>query len=1111
MPEPAKERSSADLLRDPLLRDAPTVAGFKVLEPVVLYDRLGGGGMGAVYRGRHLTLDLDVAVKCLKPSLAAEDEDYVRRFEREARLAACIAHQNVVRVMEVQQRHGIHYLVMEFVRGETVGERIKRKGPLVEREALAVLCGAATGLAEAHARGIVHRDIKPDNILVSLEGRVKLADLGLARASGSIDGRSLTASTSSSIMGTPQYMSPEQWSTTDVGPAADVWALGATFYHACAGQPGISSAGGLHEIAKRINDQEFPNLRALRPDLRPEVHAMFERCVRRQPLERFADARELLQVLRGLLAEDAETVLHDKDTGAGIDRFGVVTPPPRQTMLRIRAEVGGAVPPVAEDGEAGNAARPPRSYRPAARASWPAERKRLLAYATVAAVVISIAAWVATERPSPSPSADPSVVADATTASPVSNEAAPLDTDPLAAARRSIAEQDFGAAIVGLQELLSVPERRDAARPLLAEALVGDGQVRLGSDPGSAFRRAKEALALQAEDPSAQRLLAAATERIRQRLGDALRLDAPSAVEQYFRQSPKFEGSLSGRGLILKYALLPAVGGTPQFRQVPVNEGKFQVLLEDFVGPRRLVWQVIDPEVSVAVETPPRTLVVDWSIPRIKALTPKGGSVVGLRFPIRGQVDDESASVVQLRDASDGVLQEIRVGPDGAFAGDVVVPKEVTRLSINVVDAAGNRSNSVEFPVDGVKPSLTLETTGGRTKEKREMLRGRVTDGDSPVSGISLVVQDRPVLLQADGRFVVEVALEREGINEFALAATDAQGNVEDKAVTFVRDTTAPEVVLAPIPSSFPGRKVAVRGRWADASGVTRIRTGTTDAKLDVGAGTFELLVEASAEAGSAGRKQGKGNQDFVVQPHKLVATDPLGNEKEYSFDVTVLTLPIVARRSSVGLTLHPIPHPGSSITLPAEVGERFWMGEVEITEKMWLDVMKVRPLFENDPNLPKTNVTLEKAQEFCRELTRIETEKNKLPPGMEYALPTRAQWEFACRAETAAGAKRTDFWCGDELTAKFAVFRQKGVTGLVAVAPAFEVRDGQSNRLRDPSPYGLIDMHGNVEEWCEEGGACGGSANMRAYDCESDSYRKEPKDDPGYRGFRVVLRRKRP
>jgi hypothetical protein len=245
---------AADLQNDPLLRSAPTFEGFKVLDPVVLYQRLGQGGMGAVYRGRHCKLDLDVAVKCLKPSLAAEAPEFVARFEREARLCASLAHQNVVRVMDVRQQDGLHWLVMEYVRGETVRERVERKGPLPEAEALTILHGAAAGLAEAHARGIVHRDVKPENLMISLQGRVKVADLGLAKAETRGEH---SISLASGVMGTPQYMAPEQWDSPDVGPAADVWALGATFYFLVTGQAGIAPAP-FAKIAARVQQQDFP-------------------------------------------------------------------------------------------------------------------------------------------------------------------------------------------------------------------------------------------------------------------------------------------------------------------------------------------------------------------------------------------------------------------------------------------------------------------------------------------------------------------------------------------------------------------------------------------------------------------------------------------------------------------------------------------------------------------------------------------------------------------------------------------------------------------------------------------------------------------------------------
>lgn len=339
------ESPERNLQSDPLLRDAPTCRGFKVLEPAVLYAKVGQGGMGAVYRGRHFKLDIDVAVKCLRPSLAEESPEFVARFEREARLAAQLTHQNVVNVMDVHQKHGLHYLVMEFVTGEDARARVLRKGKLGEQEALAILLGAATGLAEAHARGIVHRDIKPDNVLVSLRGRVKLADLGLAKAQQS-SGQSM--SLASGVMGTPQYMPPEQWDSPDVGASADVWALGATLYYLLVGEHAIDGAT-IPAMARKVQDQDFPSLRDARPGLRDEVYSMFERCVARKPAERFSDARELLQVLRPLVQID-ETALADAESAARSEQEGLVSPPPRQTLMTIRAELESAVVEQRENG-----------------------------------------------------------------------------------------------------------------------------------------------------------------------------------------------------------------------------------------------------------------------------------------------------------------------------------------------------------------------------------------------------------------------------------------------------------------------------------------------------------------------------------------------------------------------------------------------------------------------------------------------------------------------------------------------------------------------------------------------------------------------------------------
>ena len=201
------------LLDDPLLTSVPVHEGYKVLGGVVLYQKLGQGGMGAVYKGRHIRLDIDVALKImsLPAGISPEESDkFVKRFIREAKTAATINHTNLVRVMDVNSEHGIYYLVMDYVDGESAGDRLKRKGRLSEEEAVEICLGTAEGLAEAHAEGIVHRDIKPDNIMIDKRGRVRVTDLGLAKAfsaESETGDRSMLTQTQTA-MGTPHYMSP---------------------------------------------------------------------------------------------------------------------------------------------------------------------------------------------------------------------------------------------------------------------------------------------------------------------------------------------------------------------------------------------------------------------------------------------------------------------------------------------------------------------------------------------------------------------------------------------------------------------------------------------------------------------------------------------------------------------------------------------------------------------------------------------------------------------------------------------------------------------------------------------------------------------------------------
>ncbi|MGK0302952.1 MAG: serine/threonine protein kinase [Planctomycetota bacterium] len=317
---------------DSNLSSVKEVEGYKVLPPCVLYGKIGQGGMGAVYRGRHLNLDIDVAVKCLKPDLTGEDEQFVVRFRREARSAARINHQNVVRVFDVSEEEGLHYIVMELVQGETARQRVQRKGMLSVGEALEIVYGAASGLGEAHSKGFIHRDIKPDNLMIASTGVVKVADLGLAKPSGQ-NNMSMVSGTNL-IMGTPHYMPPEQWeNTATVTAAADVWALGATLYYLLVGGEAIGEKS-LPAIMQRIVLKDFPDVREKRADVPDDVAEFIQRATRKEPAERFADAAEMALAIEQLATR--RQTLQDNATVSEQDPNTLLSPPPAKTLAKIK-------------------------------------------------------------------------------------------------------------------------------------------------------------------------------------------------------------------------------------------------------------------------------------------------------------------------------------------------------------------------------------------------------------------------------------------------------------------------------------------------------------------------------------------------------------------------------------------------------------------------------------------------------------------------------------------------------------------------------------------------------------------------------------------------------
>ncbi len=291
---PARDFDDAEFLRG-----LPRAGGAPVVGPVKVGSRISKGGMGVIYRGYHTKLDIDVAVKFLLPDRVQENSDDVRRFVREARLAAQLNSENLVRVFDVNSQGKYHYVVMEFVRGETARERVERKGPLAESEALDIVIGAARGLDAAHRKSIVHRDIKPDNIMIDVTGLVKLADLGIAKAHGEAGQSQETITQPGLLIGTPAYMAPEQMKFHgQVGSAADIYSMGSTLYYFLTGKPPYE--GTLITIIQAVTMKGFPDIRKERPQISEPVLRLLDRCTRSDARQRFQNAAALLEEIKRL-------------------------------------------------------------------------------------------------------------------------------------------------------------------------------------------------------------------------------------------------------------------------------------------------------------------------------------------------------------------------------------------------------------------------------------------------------------------------------------------------------------------------------------------------------------------------------------------------------------------------------------------------------------------------------------------------------------------------------------------------------------------------------------------------------------------------------------------
>jgi len=266
-----------------------------------LVELVGTGGMSSVYKAHDLLLERNVALKVLHPHYG-DDAEYVERFRREARAVAQMSHPNIVTVIDRGEDDGKQYIVFEYVDGENLKQFVERSGPLPARRAVELALEMADALAFAHQHGLVHRDVKPQNVLLTPDGEAKVTDFGIARSLDVEQGVTQTGT----VLGTSNYLSPEQASGKPVTPATDVYSLGVVLYELLTAEVPFPGENFVAVAMKHINEPP-PDLTQKRPDVPLRLVHAVERALAKNPNDRFRSMDQLAWELRQCLAEMGAT------------------------------------------------------------------------------------------------------------------------------------------------------------------------------------------------------------------------------------------------------------------------------------------------------------------------------------------------------------------------------------------------------------------------------------------------------------------------------------------------------------------------------------------------------------------------------------------------------------------------------------------------------------------------------------------------------------------------------------------------------------------------------------------------------------------------------------
>lgn len=318
-----------------------------------LADVIGSGGMSTVFRAHDLRLSRDVAIKILHPQFST-DADFIERFDQEAEFAASLsAHPNIVSIFDVGQDGDLHYIVMEIIDGRNLKDLIRAEAPISVDRTFAIGEAIASALAFAHQRGLVHRDIKPQNILVSRDGTVKVTDFGIARSSGSSQ-----ITRTGMVMGTAHYLSPEQAQGKPAEAPSDIYSLGVVLFEMLTGSLLFDADNPLGVAMKHVHEQPAsPN--RLNPNVSPGAASVVLRALNKAPEDRYRSAAEFGLAMQQRQLPDREQSTLMQPIAPAVTRAS--TPVTQQTTVVRQPPGGGSVPPAPPTGPSSGPPNPWRS------------------------------------------------------------------------------------------------------------------------------------------------------------------------------------------------------------------------------------------------------------------------------------------------------------------------------------------------------------------------------------------------------------------------------------------------------------------------------------------------------------------------------------------------------------------------------------------------------------------------------------------------------------------------------------------------------------------------------------------------------------------------------